>query len=434
MASNEQRKKLTKTEADKAAPTVSRYCIWDTEIKGFGLRVQPSGSKSYVFLYRTPEGVKRWFTIGTHGNLTAEQARTKAKELAGGIATGKAHDPAGHKQARRQALTISELFDAYTASAKFAEHSTSTQVTTNCRINGHIKPSIGKVIADKLSKEDVRRLFADIRDGKTATDTKTEKKRGRSIITGGEGTARKVVRILRAVLNWGIEQGYLKENPAQGINIGTDGQRRAILDSQEQYKLVFTTIAAMETERRLPSHIADALRVIAFTGARRGEIANLKWSHVNLKKGLLILPADSHKTGKKTGLDREIGLPSVVQAIIAKQPERAPNDLVFPSETNGGPVDLSHYWTKVRDEAGLSKDIVLHSLRHSLASSLAFQGAQAPEIMAAMGHRHISTSQKYIHWTQDAKAALAERYTAGISAALNGNSEPPDVIDLNTRR
>lgn len=427
------RKKLNKSTVDRLEPAQRDYYVWDTDLTGFAVRVWPSGSKTYVYQYRTPEGRQRLYKIARHGDLTPEQARDTAKDIAAGIRTRQDTDPQEQRQQRRQALTVSELIDAYMASAKYAEHAPSTKITTKSHIEGHLRPLIGGMTADKLTKEDVRRLFSDIRAGKTAKDKKTNKSRGRSITRGGEGSARKVIRIFKAILNWGIEEDYLKDNPAQGLKFGVDGQRRAILHTQEQYSQVFRTLEKMEVERRLPAHIADALRVIVFTGARRGEIANLKWSHVDLQKGLLVLPAGSHKTGRKTGEAREIGLPSVVQAIIARQPQKGPDDLVFPSTKNGGPIDLSHYWTKARIEADLPADIVLHSLRHSLASSLAFQGAQAAEIMAAMGHKHISTSQKYIHWTQDAKAALAERYTAGIAAAMNGKTDTAEVVDINKK-
>lgn len=426
-------RKLTKTVVDNAKPGEARYCMWDSETKGFGLRIQPTGAKSYVFLYRTPEGAKRWYTIGTHGNVTVDQARAKAKELAGKIATGADADPAKEKKARRNALTVAELLDTYIQSAKFAEKTESTKSTDYSRIHRHIKPLIGGEIADKLTKEQVRKMFADIRDGETAADEKTHKKRGRSIVKGGEGTARKATRILRAALNWGIEQGYLKDNPATEVNIGKDKVRRAIIEGRDEYRIVFAAIDKMESERKLRSPVADAIRLVILTGARRGEIAKLKWSQVDMRKGLLILSPESHKTGSKTGEDREIGLSTAAQAIIVRQPVESPESLVFPSTKRGVPNDLSKAWTKIRAEAGLPKDVVLHTMRHSLATSLAFQGAQAAEIMAAMGHRHISTSQKYIHWTQDAKAALAERYTSGIAAAMT-EPQSASVIPLTPKQ
>ena len=79
---------------------------------------------------------------------------------------------------------------------------------------------------------------------------------------------------------------------------------------------------------------------------------------------------------------------------------------------------MSGVWRKVREEANLPEGIGLHGLRHSLASHMAMNGAEAAEIMTAMGHRQLGTAQRYVHWAQDARVALAERATAHIAAAL----------------
>lgn len=420
--------KITKTEIDKCLFKGAMYFLWDDETKGFCAMVYPSGTITYAFQYRTPEGRTRRYTIGKHGAVTADQARAIAKKLAADIVAGLNTDPSERKQERRHALTVSELLDRYMASAKFAEKSDSTKATDLSRIERHLKPLAGRVIADKLTTEQIRRMFADIRDGKTASDIKTGL-RGRAITTGGEGTARKAVRILRAVLNWGVEQGYLKNNPATGVKVGVDGTRETILHEQEQYRRLFDTLNTMEQERRIRSEVADIIRVIALTGARRKEIAALRWSHVDIRRGLLVLPPDSHKTGKKTGKPREIGLPATAQAIIARRTQGKPDDYVFPPTSGNNPIDLTRQWRGVRKEANLPDDIGLHGLRHSLASMMAVQGAQAAEIMVTLGHRDLSTSQKYVHWAQDAKAALVERHTAGISAALEGR-EKAEVVTI----
>ncbi len=415
---------ISKREVDKCLPKEALYFVWDDEIKGFCLLVYPNGAKSYAFQYRTPEGKTRRFTIGKHGKYTPDQARDKAKTLAAEIITGVNLDPVGHKQDRRDALTLGELLDKYRESAKFAEKAASTQVSDKGRLNGHLKPLIGRVIADQLRPEQVRRAFADIRDGKTARDTKTGF-RGRSIVRGGEGAARMSIRLLRSALSWAIKEGYLTSNPAMGVEIGNDESRDTILESVDQYRALFDTLDKMQRELRLRPQVADAVRVLALTGARRGEVSNLRWSHVDLKRGVIVLPRTSHKTGRKTGKPREIALPAAAQAIIARIPTGQPDDYVFQPASGVGPIDLSKPWRAIRKEAGLPADIGLHGLRHSLASMMAVQGAQAAELMATLGHRQLSTTARYLHFAQDAKVALVERHTAGISAALEGRPANP---------
>src|SRR5262249_11909060 len=156
----------------------------------------------------------------------------------------------------------------------------------------------------------------------------------------------------------------------------------------------------------------DAIRIIAVTGARRSEITKLRWRHVDLKRGLLVLPPVMHKTGRKTGKPRTIALPAFAQDIIARQPQGEPDNFVFASSKDGAPITLAAQWRKVRAEAGLPENFGLHGLRHSLATLLAVGGAQAPEIMTSLGHRQLSTTQKYLHFADRARAALAERAAA----------------------
>ena len=413
--------KINKTFVESVSKPEKDAFSWDEEIKGFGLKVSPTGSRVFVFQYRTKQGRSRRFTIGRYSDtLTAELARKRAKDLRRTVEGG--GDPLDEKQVTRQAETMEELFDRYLASAKFAEKADSTKATDRGRINRHLKPTLGRLYADELTSEDVRKAFNHIRDGKTATNVKTGF-RGRAIVRGGEGAARMSVRLLRAVLTW---EGYTGDrNPANDVRIGSDGERDTVLETGEEYARLFETLTTMENEKRIrPAH-ADAIRIIALTGARRGEIAALKWRYVDRKKALIVLPPSQHKTGGKTGKPRIIGLPNAAVEIIARQPAGDPDDYVFsPSKGSGGAVTLSATWRKVRTEAKLPDGIGLHGLRHSLASHMAISGAQAAEIMAALGHRQLSTAQRYIHWAEDARKGLAERSAAHITAAMNTTPAP----------
>ena len=186
--------KITKRVVDATGPKAKLYIVWDCELKGFGLQVLPTGIKSYVFQYRTPEGRPRRITIGKHGEWTPTQARDRAEEYRQTVRAGS--DPAGQKRALLEAATVGELLDAYLASESFKDKAPSTQTIDRGRIERHLRPLLGKRHAHLLTDNDIRRALAAIRDGKTSADIKT-RKRGRARVKGGAGTARMSIDLLR---------------------------------------------------------------------------------------------------------------------------------------------------------------------------------------------------------------------------------------------
>ena len=420
--------RISKVSVDAAKPTEKAFFIWDERLKGFGLKVSPTGVKSYVYQYRTAEGRSRRAHVGKHGTWTPDKAREKAEAWQRMVADD--GDPLEAKREAREALTVSEALDAYLVSAKFADKAKSTRAIDKGRIKRHLRPVLGSRVVKKLHPEDIRRAFNAIRDGKTKADIKT-RKRGRAIVRGGEGTARQAIKLLRSAFSWAVEQQMISSNPAAGVKVGIDKVRNIVMRGPEDYEALFKTLDKTENEKRIRSTVADAIRVIALTGARRGEIAGLRWHHVRLKDGLLII--DNHKTARSTGEARMIGLPAAAQAIIAARASdnAKPDDFVFPPAHGDNPVNLAKPWRMVREEAELPEGIGLHGLRHSLATQMAMDGAQAAEIMTVLGHKQMSTAQKYVHYAQDARAALAERSAAMISGAMKGTSG--EVVKLKER-
>jgi integrase len=419
--------KITKRRVDAAHPDGGRYIIWDSQIKGFGVLILPTGVKSFLFNYRTPEGRDRRITIGKHGDWTADQARRRADDLRQAVKMGR--DPLGEKAEARNALTVGDVLDRYLASERFKEKTPGRQSIDRGRISRHLRPLLGRHYVNKLTTEDVRRALTSIREGKTAARIRTGK-RGLARVLGGDAPARDTIALLRTVLHWAASEGLATSNPAAGIRLGSHRTRETILDGADDYARLFQALDRMEREKRIRASAADAIRVIALTGCRRGEAAGLLWSHVDLKRGLLTLPPKAHKAGHKTGKPRVIGLPAAAQAVIAKQPAGDPDEYVFSPAKGNGALALSKVWRAVRVEAGLPAKIGLHGLRHSLASHMAMGGAAAAEIMTALGHSQLSTAQKYVHWAQDARQALAERAASVMLAGMAADAGGAKVVGL----
>ena len=423
-------KEITKSVVDSAVASEKIFILWDSKTPGFGLAVYPTGVKSFVFGFRTPEGKNRRITIGKASeSLTADQARKRAKELYREVLNG--GDPMGHKQKRQKALTVNQLLDLYLESPTFAKKAESTKYVDKGRIERHIRPLLGKQYADLLSPDSVRRAQNDITKGKTAANVKT-KARGVAKVTGSKGTADKAVLVLRAAYSWAVSEGILKDNPAASIKVDQPGQRDTIMAGSEDYARLFNTLVQMENELRIRQPVADAIRFIALTGARKGEVVSMTWSYVDQSAGQVSIPPNKHKTGGRTGKPRVITLPVAAQAIIARQPDGDPVDYVFIPAKGDGVISLAKPWRQVRKEAGLPAALGLHGLRHSLASHLAMDGASSAELMESLGHKQVSTTMRYIHFAEKSKSTLAERAAATALAGLAESLGKPkaDIVPM----
>src|SRR5215217_2904117 len=229
--------KLTKRAVDATRADPARdVVVWDVDLPGFGLRVKPSGAKSFLVQYRNRTGRSRRLTVGRYGVLTPDQARAEARDLLARVARGE--DPAETRAADRSAATVAELCREYLGEAERGLIITrrgkakkgSTLYTDKGRVERHIIPLLGHRTVKDLTPADVRSFLRDVIAGKTAADVKTGK-RGRAIVEGGRGTAARTMGLLGGILSYAVEEGYRPDNPARGIKRPADERRSVRLDA-----------------------------------------------------------------------------------------------------------------------------------------------------------------------------------------------------------
>ena len=418
--------RLTKRIVDAAKPDAQRdVFIWDNELRGLGLRVKPNGKRSFFIQYRNRNGRSRRFTIGQYGRLTPDEARRKAQKLLATVIDGA--DPAAQRAADRAAMTVAELCDEYFDKAERGLIITrrrkvkkaSTLYTDRGRIERHIKPLIGRRTVMDLTSRDVNDFLQKVIAGKSAADVKT-KKHGRAIVKGGRGTAARTLGLLGGILTYAVDAGYRSDNPATRVARPADGKRKVHL-TIEQYRLLGEALDAAEHNGNCWQAIA-AIRLIALTGCRRGEIEKLRWSEVD-EVGHCLRFRDN-KTDE-TGSVRPIGS-AAIEVLRGIRKRGNSGQYVFPSLRQGDApyAGLAKAWKRIIGDPQLAelrpqeRALTPHGLRHAFGSTLEELGYTVPTIGALLGHAGHGVTMGYIHKTDSALIAAADRVSRYIWLAM----------------
>lgn len=398
--------KISKRIVDAAEATDGDAFIWDSALKGFGLKVTPKGRKVYLVQYRLPGSATRRFTIGVHGSpWTPEAARSKALEVLGLVAGGV--DPGTAKREARADITIAELCELYMAEGVRTKKA-STLEMDRTRIKRHVVPLLGRKRLKALSKSDIERFLSDMAAGKSAK-TEITKPRGRSVVRGGEGVANRTLGMLGAVLQFAVEKELRPDNPARNVRKFQEGRRARFLSNDEIARLGEALRQAL-IQGSNPYAVA-AIRLLILTGCRKSEILSLRWGEVDFTGGFLRL-GDS-KTGAK-----EVHLGAPAKSILAGLERQPGNPHVICSEVAGRHfVGLQKVWNRVRKEAGLD-DVRLHDLRHSFASVGARSGESLLIIGKVLGHATSAATARYAHLSDDPVRSASESISREIQRRL----------------
>jgi integrase len=365
--------------------------LWDGDLPGFGVRILPSGRRSYLVQYRAGRRSRR-ITLGPHGVLTTDQARGMAIEVLAEVRSG--GDPATERKDRREALTVQELASRFDAEhvAVHLKESTAREYRRNLR--RFILPVLGRHKVLDVTRADVARFHHDLRH------IPYQANRNLEIIS----------KMFNLAEMWGLRPDG--SNPRRHLRKYPELKRERFLSPAELRRLG-EVLDAMQQERlELPSAIT-AIRLLVLTGCRLNEIMKLRWEDVDLPVGLLRLP-DS-KTGAKSV---QLGQAALE---VLRQAEPVPsNPYVIHGTQPGRPLaDLQPFWQRVRARAGF-KDARIHDLRHTFASVAVASGQGLPMIGKLLGHSQVQTTARYAHLAGDPVRAAANDVSATVAASLQG--------------
>jgi integrase len=397
--------KLTKRFIDSLTPDPKRETWqWDDELPGFGIRVMPSGRKSYLIQYRA-EGRTRRYTIGPHGRWTPDQARKEARRQLSLVDAG--GNPSQDKKNDLKAARIKDLANRYLSEHAAVKKKASGYKRDKQLIDRFIIPQIGNIRVDALTRADVSRMHHNI--GKKTPIQ-----------------ANRVLAVLSKMMTLSIAWGLIESgNPCKHIQRFRENKRERFLSNEELAK-VGKALKEAEDDSRISPYAINAIRFLLLTGARLGEVLGLQWDMIDYERSCAFLP-DS-KTGQKA-LPLGAGALELLQGLL----QTAGNPYVFPGIKFGKPLsDLKRPWQTIREATGL-EDVRVHDLRHSWASQAAAAGFSLPIIGAVLGHTEAATTQRYAHLSNDPVLMAADAVSERITEAM-GKEPIEKVVELPKRK
>ena len=381
MARNK-RVRLTDTAIARLRPREREYTVWDGSLPGLGVRVRPSGGRSWIFLLKTGGGTRK-ISLGPAALKTVEEARRECHVLSAAP---------GHEREPEETGHVAPLFRAFVAgawkTAHFNRYKPSTRRGVRYVLARQLLPAFGSRPLDRISRPQITCWF----------DTCSQ--------TAPAG-ANRALDILRQIMNFAIACGHIDANPARGVKRNRRQPLTRFL-SREEIGRLHGVLDKQSGKSRTQQ--ADIIRLLLLTGCRRSEIVQLRRSEV--RDDMLTL-ADS-KTGP-----RNVPLNAGARRILERQPQCG-SPFVFPSPRDPArPRGLNlSLWYRVRREAGI-EDVRLHDLRHTVASHAVMNGVPVPVVSRLLGHSNVRMTLRYAHLGDREIEAAAESIGQSIADIMD---------------
>lgn len=377
--------KISKRSVEAATATDKEIFLWDDELKGFGVRIYPSGRKMYLAQFRVGRRLHR-VNIGLHGILTQEQARTEAVKHLADVRLGA--NPAGERDRRKASPTVKE----------FGRRFLDEHVAIHCKesTRGEYQRSLELFIYPKLG---MHRLL-DV----TRSDVVAMHAAMKAIPYQANRTLGVLSVLFTVAFDWEVIKDSM--NPCWKVKRFKEQKRERYLTEEELARL-----GKVLRESDSEPEAVNCIRLLLLTGCRLSEIQTLKWDYIDYKAGVLRLP-DS-KTGAKL-----VPIGEAAIAVLKAIPKLDNNPYVITGRVEGQHLtDMQRPWRRLRKRADLD-GLRIHDLRHSFASDALQLGEDLPMIGKLLGHTQVQTTARYAHLKTAPIRSAANTVSAAIASAL----------------
>lgn len=411
-----------------------RCVLWDDDPKGLGLRIYPSGRKTFIVSYRDAGGAKRLATIGDFGVFTLDKAREQARAMLLQAETGA--DALAVRKANRAAPTFGEL------TAEYLKRHASTKRSGDAderRLTLHVLPGWKNRKVVDITHQDVAALIHKI--GSTPAAPRANPKGKDKPSTAGARKAKlrppakgkragrpyeanRLLALLSVMFNKAHSYGMTPAghaNPCDGVDRFKEEKRDRWVTSAELPALA----AAIDAEA--DPYARATLWLYLLTGCRKSELLGARWRDIDKDRKVLRLPTT------KAGRAHEIPLSAPALAILEALPKLEGNPYVFPGRKDGAHLEsIRGPWDRVRIAAGVG-DVRLHDLRRTVGSWLAQSGNSLHLIGRVLNHSNQATTAVYARFAQDHVRDALEAHASKLLGAA-GRVPSAEVVDIKTAR
>ena len=351
---------------------------FDEELRGFGVRVYPSGRKAFFISYRNASGTKKRHNFGYFGVFTATDARKMAQDLL--AETRRGNDPQVDRKEKRDEITFEALADRYIE--EYAKDHKRSWKDDAQRLRDHLLPIIGKRKLSEISLSQLQRLHSRLKKEKSAS------------------TANRVAALVKHIFTKAGEWKLTRDNPTTHLKMFKEPPPKDIVLTPDQCRDLLDACDADEN-----IFAASLFKLAMFTGRRVGELLGAKWSDVDLDKGILTLPQT------KAGERQFVYLNEPAASVLRTLPRIEGNQYVIAGNVPGKPLNFyRRAWNRILNRTNI-EPFPPHGLRHNYASTLVAAGVPLETVGHLLGHKNIVTTRKYAHHRPDQLHRAADTFT-----------------------
>ena len=334
---------------------LSRFEVFDSKVPGFGVRVFPSGIKSFILLYRH-NGRPRRLTIGRYPVLSLAEARRMANAALGELAHGA--DPQKLKAEVPTRNDVAATVDRFVETHCSRHNRRRTADETARILRVHVVKPWGRRSLPEISRGDIIGVLDAM------------------VSSGKPIAANRTLAAIRKLFNWCVDRGLIEASPCAGLRApAATSSRDRVLSDRELASI-------WKAAQQIGYPICAIVQLLILTAQRRGEVTDMRWSEVDLKAGIWTIPANRTKSNRQQVLP----LPPLAIEIIAAVPNFG-QSRVFPAQ-GGSDASFSGFGGAKRrlDDASGVSGWTFHDLRRTAATGMARLGVAPHVVERVLNH------------------------------------------------